>query len=543
MSFAADSTISLNLSDSGKNQRSSRLQNTGESSFLVIDHIHKTYSSNGVHACNDIQITIEQGSSHVIVGENGAGKSTIMKILSGDIEPDSGRIIYKGREVSFHTPEDALEQGIGMIHQILHFFPELTVREHLILGMRSVSSWRPIQQKEIDAHIQSICDRYGITCDPNEQVEHLGAEARQITALMALIHRGTEVFILDEPPPAILSVARRLQKEGKTIIIITHNMRDALKYGDHITVLRGGCKQGTFPAKDLTIGMLTRLIMGEDDTSTPHPVGKHHRHPSMTQQHKGGEPAIRICNLSGGQPDTMDMVHDISLQVFPGETLAVVGIHENGLRALEALVTVPRSERYIRTDGTVQILGKQPSRCSRKEVGYIPSDRLEFGSSVTMNVTENLLIHDRRDTDLLMHLPFFKSRQTALPIYSTSTLNRVTQSVIESYAIKGKPNHPLMSLSGGNIQKLITARALFHSPKVLICADISWGLDVRTRKALFDAIEVLKREGMAVLFFTSEVDTALDEADRIAVLRRGHLADVIENTDDLSSADIGALML
>lgn len=540
MSFAADSTISLNLSDSGRNQRSSRLQSTGESSFLVIDHIHKTYSSNGVHACNDIQLTIEQGSSHVIVGENGAGKSTIMKILSGDIEPDSGRIIYKGREVSFHTPEDALEQGIGMIHQILHFFPELTVREHLILGMRSVSSWRPIQQQEIDAHIQSICDRYDITCDPNELVEHLGAEARQITALMALIHRETEVFILDEPPPALLSVARRLQKEGKTIIIITHNMRDALKYGDHITVLRGGCKQGTFPAKDLTIGMLTRLIMGEDNTSTIPRDGKDRRAPSRSRR---GEPAISIRDLSGGQPDTMDMVHDISLQVFPGETLAVVGIHENGLRALEALVTAWRSARYIRTGGSVHILGKPPSRCSHKEVGYIPSDRLELGSSVTMNVTENLLIHDRRDTDLLMHLPLFKSRQAALPVYSAGTLNRLVHSVIESYAIKGEPNHPLMSLSGGNIQKLITARALFHSPKVLICADISWGLDVRTRKTLFDAIEVLKAEGMAVLFFTSEVDTALDEADRIAVLRRGHLADVIANTPALSAAEIGALML
>ncbi len=515
----------------------------GSSPFLVMKDIHKTYSSNGVHACNDIGLSIEQGTTHVIVGENGAGKSTIMKILSGDLAPDSGSIVLRGNEISFKHPEDALNAGIGMIHQILHFFPSLTVREHLILGMKTLPSWKIIQRQEIDTHIQEICEKYRITCNPDERVDHLSAEARQLTALMTLISRDTELFILDEPLLNVLQTAQRLKQEGKTIIVITHNIQDALSFGDYITVLRNGKKQGTFIADDLSRDMLAQLIMGNHDKKLMLRNGKDREERVPAIHSSGEEPRIRLSHVSGGNLDTQNQVYDISLKVYAGETVAVVGIRDNGLRALESLVSGQNGNRFRLTHGTIAFVGK-PHYCrDRYTVGYVPSDRLSIGSSIKMNVTENLLINMRRDPRYTWQIPLPGKRHIPIPIFKKSALTELTDNVIDSFSITGKAYHPLESLSGGNIQKLITARALYHSPKVLICADISWGLDIKTRETLFNAIEKQKKAGMAVLFFTSEVPTALDEADRIAILRRGHLMDVLVNHEDLTARDIGRLML
>ncbi len=502
---------------------------------IALQNIHKTYASNRVHACDDISLSMDLGSKHIIVGENGAGKSTIMKILSGDIQPDAGRILYKGRAVAFGHPEDALAIGIGMIHQVLHYFPELTVRQHMILGMRDLHPLKRIDPKGIDAHIDDICRRYSISCDPDEKVEHLDAVSRQLIALLTLISRDVELFILDEPPPEILEVAKKLNEEGKTIIVITHNINDAISFGDKVTVLRGGTHQGTYDTQDITRELLANKIMGDHNSQRLLSDGKKRISHQIDSRDLTERPSVILEHVSGGDPDSQDQVEGISLAVQPGETLAVVGIRDNGLKALESLVAGYKQKTYRQTAGRIRILGKKPKDCSYEEVGYIPSERLTTGGVVSMSVMENLIMPWRRDRKL------FKSSR--IPIYSMERLLKITLSAIEDFSITGGPQDRLISLSGGNIQKLITARALLHEPKVLICADISWGLDIKTREDLFNAIETLKKRGMAVLYFTSEVNTALDEADRIAVLRRGRLVGIIKNTPQLTAQKIGELML
>ncbi|MCF7934065.1 MAG: ATP-binding cassette domain-containing protein [Spirochaetia bacterium] len=516
------------------------MDSTGDQTPLIeMRDIHKTYASNGVHACRGMHIRIQQGTTHIIAGENGAGKSTIMKILSGDITPDAGSIWFKGRKVNFRHPEDALDQGIGMIHQILHYFPTLTVREHMMIGMKSLPLYARIRPEAIDAHITEIADHYHMYCNPHERVDHMSAEARQITAILSLISRGTELFILDEPPQKVLEAAMMLKQEGKTIIIITHNIKDALAYGDQITVLRGGANQGTFPASGLTRDELSDLIMGEHVKRQEGHRPSNHESPVD----RSGEPLIRISALSGGDLQSQDQIHDVSLSVYPGETVAVVGIKDNGLRAMEALVTGKTRHRFIPLSGSVRIRDRSPRQCSSQVLGYIPSDRLETGSSVTMSVTDNIMINMRNDTRCLSTWSLPGGRPLLLPIFSRRALRELTERIISAFRITGKGDHPLESLSGGNIQKLITARALYQDPEVLVCADISWGLDVKTRETLFEAIDQHKRRGMAVLFFTSEVSTALDEADRIAILRHGRLTAVLDNHRDLTAKDIGGLML
>jgi simple sugar transport system ATP-binding protein len=499
------------------------MHQSGNLLLVEMTGINKTYPSNGVKACLQAELRVREGTIHMIVGENGAGKSTLMKILSGDLTADTGTIRYRGKQVHWRHPDQALDAGVGMIHQILHIFPGLTVREHLLLDMKRQKLLSKLDRRRIDRNITSICETYGLDCSPDASIEHLDAEGRQSAALMALISRGTELFILDEPPRPLLKAARRLKQEGKSVIVITHNMEDALAFADTVTVMKRGEHMGSFDSGQLTVDTLTELIMGTRIASAP-------SHP----QQEPGKQIMSIRSLTGGRTGTVDWVNDISLDLHEGETIAVAGIRDNGLRALESLCAGYTEFGYTLESGEIEVLGRHPDACTASMLGYIPSDRLEIGSSVTMSVEENLIIHARRDASL-MH-PGFR-------IYNRKRLQELSQRAVDQFNIKGTGSHQLITLSGGNIQKLITARALLSAPKVLICADISWGLDVRTRGMLFEKINELKRQGTGVLMFTSEADVALEQADRIAVLRRGSLAGILSNTRSLTPSHIGEMML
>jgi simple sugar transport system ATP-binding protein len=502
------------------------MRESGDLLLVEMTGINKTYPSNGVKACLQAELRVREGTIHMIVGENGAGKSTLMKILSGDLAADSGTIRYKGKQVNWRHPDQALDAGVGMIHQILHIFPGLTVREHLLLDMKKQKLLSMLDKRRIDRTIASICSTYGLSCSPDESIENLDAEGRQSAALMALISRGTELFILDEPPRPLLKAALRLKQEGKSVIVITHNMEDALAFADTVTIMKRGEHMGSFFSDELTVDELTGLIMGtRDNTSQAN---------ARTHAEKKEHPVMNITALTGGRTGTVDWVRDINLSLYAGETVAVAGIMDNGLRALESLCAGYTEFGYTLESGEIEVLGRHPEACPPHMLGYIPSDRLEIGSSVTMSVQENLIIHARRDTSL---------RHRRFGIYDQKKLERLTESAVREFGIKGSSSHQLITLSGGNIQKLITARALLPAPKLLICADISWGLDVRTRGMLFEKINNLKQRGTAVLMFTSEADVALEQADRIAVLRRGLLAGILTNTHTLTPSDIGEMML
>lgn len=499
--------------------------------MIEMTGINKTYSSNAVHACRDISISIQRNTIHMITGENGAGKSTIMKILSGDIAPDSGKIELDGRSVRFKDTFHALQSGIGMIHQILHFFPELSMREHFILGMHDLPNLRALRIEQLDAEISSTAERYGITCRLDEKVEHLSTEDRQLASLLALILRGTEIFILDEPPMKVLNTALQLKKEGKTIVIITHNMEDSLMYGDRISVLRAGRHIGTYSPEELDTETLAFEVMGEHTRRIrPHQLGSSVR--------ENDAAVIEVRGISGGDASSQDFVRDISFSVYPGETLAVVGIKDNGLRALEALLSGHTGSRYHRWQGELLIEGEPVVSLDAQKVGYIPSDRLNTGSAVGMSVRDNLLIHLHRSEEVLKRLPGI-----GISFFSKDAVRDSCSRMLSTFRVNGRPADRLENLSGGNIQKLITSRALYSDPRILICADISWGLDIRTRARLFDHIEQHKQAGMAVLMFTSEVSAALDEADRIAVLKDHRISTIKENREGLTPQQIGRFML
>lgn len=495
---------------------------------IRIENINVTYSSNQVHACREVSLTVGRKAMHAIVGENGAGKSTIMKVLSGDIRPDSGTIWIDSNPVTFRHPEDAIERGIGMIHQIVHVFSEMTVREHLQLSLGSKNPLARLDDKRCDTLIQEACRRYELQLEPDQIVGTLSAESKAETTLLTLIARSCDLFIFDEPPKRLLGCARKLQAEGKQVVIITHSMADALSFCGQVTVMRSARVVGTYETETLTVRGLSALVMGEE------PMHKR-REQTLGSASRNNPIMIDIRRLTGGRKGTSDYVRDISLQVHAGETVAVVGIKDNGLRALEALSVCGRSDTYRRDSGSVLFDGRQISECDPSIVGYIPSDRLEIGAAAGMSVMENLLMSHRRVRELFLF--------PRLGLYDSRKRRSLVERAIGMFSLKGNGSHRLESLSGGNIQKLITARALLAEPKVLVCSDISWGLDGRTRESLFEAIDELKARSMAVLLFTSEIEVALEEADRIAVIRKGELVELIENTRGLTASRLGESML
>ena len=556
--------------------------------------ITKRYASNGILACDRVDLTLQAGMVHAIVGENGAGKSTLMKILSGDIMPDEGSLRLFGSPVEFADARDALDAGVGMTHQIIHTFPGLSLIDHLVVMDRSYHGLRKVPVGKLRREILEVCRTYGIETIVDRPAEQLGAEELQKGALISLIHRGVRVFIFDEPPIFFHPIARRLAGEQACVVLITHRIHEALAVADSITVMRQGRIVGEFRSGTIDAHALASVIMGAGPagpggpmlstrsqavpTDTPVVEPGTHRHhsppltPSVTAVKQPpppvqNQPVLEVSGLTGGRPGTADHVRDITFSLAPGETLAVIGIKENGLQALEHLLSGQMHGPYVRESGTIGVLpgslapsSQTPTargaraRASAHEasvppehpstsIGYIPSDRLRMGGDVSSTVIENLMIHRRRDPELMAQGFPWNLIRRVFPVCDRSALQRMTESIIERYHIRAFADDTLLHLSGGNIQKLMAAREFVRAPRLLICADVSWGLDIATRRALFDEIQRMKESGVGVLLLSTEVETVLEEADRIAVLRHGELMDIFLNDGSLDAAAIGRSML
>lgn len=572
-------------------------------SILLAENISLTYPSNGIVACDAVSITIRTGEIHAVVGENGAGKSTLMKILSGNVIPDSGKLFLDFQPLTLHNQHEALELGIGMTHQILHVFPELTALEHSMLSDSRLSLFGALPVKKARAELKKLCDTYGLLPPPEIPVARLGFEELQKTTLLALLHRDPQVCIFDEPPHFFSKPAKQLRAEGKAVVLVTHNMHEALELADRITIMRRGTCVGTFAAAELTEHALAAYIMGDDQgavvleqlernsalisnaASSSHPENSgeffedvdHKRDTGSLTSRKetlavAKKPALIFKDVSGGlKPESgfgfpgsqqlTQTIRQISFTVYEGETLAVVGIKENGLLTLEKLAAGTGKESCVQTEGTILRYHTPSLQTPCAAMGYIPADRLAVGSSVQASVMENLLIHDYKKRENLRKKRGFW-RLLPFPVLDFKTIAPKLQHILETFHIKGRLESTLVTLSGGNIQKLVIGRELIHHPEILICSDISWGLDIMTRKRLFSRIRRMK-EGLpiaespetsieqdrdrlprtAVLMLTSEIEVALAQADRIAVLRRGELVTILEVTKSLTAAEIGRYML
>ncbi len=464
----------------------------------------------GVVANSDINFSVAPGTVHALVGENGAGKSTLMKTLYGMHRPDEGTIEVDGREVTFHSPADAIAVGIGMVHQHFMLADNLTVWENIVLGSET-STWRGIDASGSIAKISDIASRYGLEVDPRAMVEDLGVGVRQRVEILKVLYRGARILILDEPTAVLVPQEveelfdnlRELKSEGLTIIFISHKLDEVRAIADEITVIRRGTTVGTADPKTVTNRELAEMMVGSEL-----PV------PELRESTVTDTVVLELDSVSSTDHDGRAVLSSVSLTIHAGEILGIAGVEGNGQAELVDAIMGIRglSAGHVLLDGT-DITSR--STLARREagIGFIPEDRHRQGLILEGSLWENRIL----------------GHQTRPPASNGWLLTRAdaradTRRIVEEFDVR-TPGIEVKasSLSGGNQQKLIVGREMSGNPVLLIAAHPTRGVDVGAQSAIWEHLRKARGEGLAVLLISADLEEVIGMSDTITVILRGRL--------------------
>ncbi|MEW2291773.1 ABC transporter ATP-binding protein [Streptomyces sp. NPDC006743] len=465
----------------------------------------------GVVANRDIDITVRTGTVHALCGENGAGKSTLMKILYGMQQPDEGTITVNGEQVVLSNPGDAIARGIGMVHQHFMLADNLTVLENVVLGAEKLHGIGGRAR----ARIKEISDAYGLGVRPDVLVEELGVADRQRVEILKVLYRGAKTLILDEPTAvlvpqevdALFDNLRELKAEGLTVIFISHKLGEVLSVADDITVIRRGTTVGTVEPGETTPRQLAELMVGSELPT-----------PATEESTVTDVPLLTVDGLRLTQTDLDGIerviLDDVSLTIRKGEVLGIAGVEGNGQSELvEAIMGIRRPDT-----GTITLDGADISRTSTRGrrqagIGYVPEDRHRHGLLLEAPLWENRILGHVAERP--------NSRGALLDIKAARA---DTERIVRAYDVR-TPGIEVTaaSLSGGNQQKLIVGREMSHDPKLLIAAHPTRGVDVGAQAAIWDHIREARREGLAVLLISADLDELIGLSDTLRVMYRGRL--------------------
>ncbi len=495
----------------------------------------------GVIANHDVDITIGAGTIHALVGENGAGKSTLMKILYGVQRPDDGTVSVNGQQVSFSTPADAIAQGIGMVFQHFMLADNLTVLENVVLGAEKLHGIGDAARAEIT----KISDTYGFGLDPDELVETLGVGERQRVEILKVLYRGAKIIILDEPTAvlvpqevdALFENLRQLRGQGHTLIFISHKLDEVLAVADDITVIRRGTTVASVKPADVTAHELAELMVGSELPS-----------PSTEESTVTDRVLLAVSGIEVRDAEGRAELSDISFEIHAGEILGIAGVEGNGQAELvETLIGMRQP-----VAGTVR-LGRAPdehggehggdeqdithwSTRQRREagIGYIPEDRQRHGLLLDSPLWENRILgHQTRP-------PSVKG-----PWLDVKGARADTQRILAEYDVRTPGiDTTARALSGGNQQKFIVGREMSGDPILLMASHPTRGVDVGAQAQIWDHIKQARREGLAVLLISADLDELIGLSDTIRVLLRGRLVGEFDpqtvTPQELGSAMTGA---
>jgi simple sugar transport system ATP-binding protein len=496
---------------------------------LEVRHIYKYYGS--LAANHDINIKIEPGKVHAIIGENGAGKSTLMNILSGVTQPSEGEIILKGKALSFRNANDATGAGIGMVQQEFMLFDGLSVLENIVMGHEDIKKGYLLDYAASEKRIRAICDEYGFHFDLKAKLRDLPIVIQQQIEIVKVLFRKAEIIILDEPtavlPPqeveGLFRAIRFLIRQGKTILFITHKLKEVLAISDTITVMKDGRTAGTIPAAAANEVLLTSMMVGREVMLNIR------KHPSGS-----GLPVLRVSHLKVLDDRKITRVKDLSFEINKGEILGVVGIAGNGQNELVEAMTGMRPY----SEGSIELLGQplpgnNPRGNRLRGMSYVSQDRMRVGSSITSTLVENILMG--------RHLANFRKWRLLMDYKSGETY---TKEVVSRYDVKTQGIHlKASSLSGGNLQKLIVGREFTQESRVIVMEDPTRGIDVGAIEFIWgEIVQKAEREGVAVLLVTYDLAEAMALSDRILVMYDGMVCKVMTGPD-YDEKEIGLYMM
>jgi general nucleoside transport system ATP-binding protein len=479
----------------------------------------------GVIANDDINIDVRRGTIHAIVGENGAGKSTLMKILYGVQPPDSGTIEIEGTEVKLGSPADAIKAGVGMVFQHFMLADNLTVLENVVLGAEKLHGIGGAARAEV----QRISEAYGLGIEPDRMVEDLGVGARQRVEILKVLYRGARIVILDEPTAVLVPQEvdelfgnlRELKKEGLSVIFISHKLDEVLSVADEITVIRRGTTVRTVSPKEVTARQLAELMVGSELPS-----------PSTETSTVTDEVLLSVRNLTLPGPGARPLLDDISFDIHKGEVLGIAGVEGNGQAELVESIMGMRPG----ATGVITLSGRDLQDMSTRDrreagVGYIPEDRHRHGLLLDAPLWENRILgHQGRPPS---------SRG---PLIDKRGARNDTERIIAEYDVRTPgPNVLARALSGGNQQKLIVGREMSGEPILLIAAHPTRGVDVGAQAAIWDHIKAARRNGLAVLLISADLDELIGLSDSIEVILRGRLVGSFD-PGDVTPEQLGSAM-
>ncbi len=485
----------------------------------------------GVVANDDVDFDAAEGEVHALLGENGAGKSTLSNILTGLYRPDEGEILLGGKAVSFHSPRDALDAGICMVHQHFRLVPPFTVAENVILGdHRGEGKKLVVNPRGIERRVAALGERYRIAVDPRARIWQLSLGEQQRVEILKALYREARILILDEPTAvltpqeaaSLFETLRVMADEGRTIIFISHKLHEVKAVSDRVTVLRAGKNVDTVETADATPRSLAALMVGRE-------VNMAERVPRAGVV---GEPVLETDDLWAAGDRGEETLRGVSLCVRAGEIVAIAGVAGNGQRELAETVTGMRSATRgtIKVDGKV-LQGGDAREAIRAGVAHVPEDRLHTGVAPSLSIASNVVLKSYRGRSVVKG-----------PLLRLRTIRDYAAELIARYDIRGGgPELPARRLSGGNLQKVVLAREFEGNPRAMVVASPTRGLDVAAIETVHRYLRDAAANRVGVLLISEDLDEILALADRVAVMYEGAIVGEV----DAASAtveEIGLLM-
>lgn len=483
----------------------------------------------GIVANDNITLQLQKGEIHALLGENGAGKSTLMNVLFGLYQPEKGKIRIRGKEVKIPDPNVANDLGIGMVHQHFMLVEPFTVTQNIILGKEPKTITGRIDLKKAEKEIRELSDRYGLKVDPTAKIRDISVGMQQRVEILKTLYRGAEVLIFDEPTAVLtpqeinelMEIMRSLVKEGKSIILITHKLKEIMQVADKCTIIRRGKGIGTRNVADTNANELASLMVGREINFK---VDKHPATPKET--------VLEIKDLYVRDKRKIDMIKGLELNLRAGEIVGIAGIDGNGQTELiEAITGLTKTHSGTILLNNKDITNKNPRKITESGVGHIPQDRHKFGLVLDYTIGENMVLQT-----------YYKKPYSKAGILNLKEIYRYAKNMITQFDVRTPSIHTkARALSGGNQQKAIIGREVDRSPDLLIAAQPTRGLDVGAIEFIHQKLIEERDKGRAVLLVSFELEEIMDMSDRIAVMFDGRIVADLK-PEETNEQELGLLM-